>query len=103
VKKPSNTRLVERYKPRPKAFVITDTLVVRVHQKMQEGPLLDGEILDMAYGHGKRPESRSAPAETIRQISKRYEELYGVRLMSTTARRPESYSGELKKRRGYTD
>ena len=99
---PKPSRFVERTKnPARNRYVITDELVIRVHKKMCSGrPVLDGEIADLIWGrNSKRPESRAAFHEALSQLNKRYKQKYGVELISTTARRPEHYSGEKAKRR----
>ena len=90
---------------RPKAtarnrYVITDELVDRVHKEIQlRGPLLGGDIADLMWGkNSNRPVSQSAFHESFSQLNKMYKQKYGVELMSTTAYRPEHYSGEKAKR-----
>jgi hypothetical protein len=94
--------IVERYKPKASRnrYVITDDLVHRVWLRMQQPgpPPLGGEIADMIWG--KCSDRPQAVHEAFSQLSKRYEERYGVELMSTTAYRPEQYPGEKAKRRG---
>jgi hypothetical protein len=90
--------------PKPTArnrYVITDQLVIQVHKKMCSGrPLFDGDIADLIWGpNSKRPESRTAFHEAFSQLNKRYKQKYGVELISTTAHRPERYSGEKAERR----
>jgi hypothetical protein len=82
-------------------YVITDELVTRVHEKMRSGPVLGGDIADLIWGtNSNRPVSKSAFHEAFSQLNKFYTQKYGVGLMSTTAYRPEQYSGEKAKRRG---
>jgi hypothetical protein len=87
--------IVERYKPKASRnrYVITDQLVDQVWHKMQSGPVLGGEIAKLIWGVSGPP-SQAAWYEGVSQLSQRYEERYGVALMSTTAYRPEQYSGE---------
>jgi hypothetical protein len=83
-------------------YVITDELVARVHKEWQRrGPLLGGDIADLMWGkNSNRPVSKSAFHESFSQLNRMYKQKYGVELMSTTAYRPEKYSGEKAKRRG---
>jgi hypothetical protein len=93
---PKPSGLVERPKATTRnRYVITDELVTRVHEKMRSGPVLGGDIADLIWGpNSNRPVNKSAFHQAFSQLSKRYEQKYGVGLMSTAAYRPEHYSGE---------
>ena len=88
---------VSRYKPRPRAHVFTERVVDDIWKKASEGPLLDGQILDMLYGNS--PDRPANAYEAIRQLDKIYIPKYGRGLLSTTAHRAEDYEGEKTKRR----
>jgi hypothetical protein len=82
-------------------YVNTDKLVTEVHEKTLSGPVLGGDIADLIWGaNSNRPVSKSAFHEAFSQLNKLYYQKYGKELMSTTAYRPEHYSGEKAKRRG---